>query len=219
MTTANEKVLELVSSGKISAAEGDELLKAMQRSKRSLVKLLINPMESMGLGWLLLLSVVGAGCSLWLSTWNVRFDGALDVHLASHSVSLRQAVLDQVFDWPLTTFVLWIVAVVVARQGRLIDFLGMVGAARVPLALLGVLTAAMRPYIPTRFAGIESISIAPLLALAVLAVPLVVWNIMLLYTGYRTASGLRGAKCLASFCAALIFAEVASKLALYWIHL
>lgn len=219
MTTAREQVLELVSSGKISAAEGDELLKALPTERRSSWKVLINPFDRLNAGWAFGLSVVGATVGLMLSRWNIRFDGALDVHVAPHAVAWREALVDQVVAWPLTAFVLWSISLAFARQGRLVDFLGNVGTARLPLLLVGVVAGAMRGQLPTAPSDMGVPPSIMMLFLVAATVPAVVLAVAMLFQGYRTASGLSGVKCALSFTAAVIAAEVLSKVALGFINL
>ena len=88
MTATKEKVLELVASGKINAAEADELLHAMQSPRRSVWSLLMNPFETESTAYLVALGGVGMLFGLALSRWNVRFDG--DVRELGNAIYCRQ---------------------------------------------------------------------------------------------------------------------------------
>jgi len=212
MTTTKEKVLELVSTGKITAAEGDELLKALSGPRRPSWRWFVDPMQRLRVRQSLLLGALGVLGALLLSRWNVHFDGALDVHLGPRP-PFTQVIFQQIVAWPLTACVFWLAALAFLRGARPIDFLASVGVARLPLLAVGVIAAAMRDHLPSRPSEIHSATPA-LLILAVLTLPAVIWTITLLFQGFRTASGLRGTQCAVVFAAALVLAEVLSKIAL-----
>lgn len=150
---------------------------------------------------------------LGLSFARVRFDGALDSHPAGPAgVSLGAALLDAVVSWPLTAAVFWLGALVVARQGRFVDFLGAVGVARMPMVFSGAVLALVEAYLPiTRPGPHHGAGIAVLTALSL---PCIVWFFALLFQGFRTASGLRGPRVGVSFVVVLVVAEFVSKLVL-----
>ncbi len=217
MTTPRDQVLELISSGKITAAEGDELLKALNTQRPSSWKLLINPFEKLNVLTALGLGVFGAVLGIALSRWSIRFDGALDVHIAPDVVPWRQAIIDQVVAWPLVAMILWGIAFLFARQGRLPDFLGYVGTARLPLLVVGFVAGAMKSQLPTAPGDVGSPPPIALLVLVAATLPALVWAVAMLFQGYKTASGLRGAKCAFSFTFAIILAELLSKVAFHFI--
>lgn len=214
MSTSKDQVLELISSGKISVAEGEQLLSAMKTPRRSWWQLLVNPFEKLNVGPALVFGAIGAVLAMMLSRWNVRFDGAVDVHLSQQVVSWTQSFVDQLVSWPLAATSLWAIGFLFARQGRLVDFLGYVGTARLPLLLVGLLSGAMRHQVP---ANIDARSPLPvtLLVVAFATLPAVIWSVTMLFQGYKTASGLRGVKCGVSFTAAILITELLSKLALH----
>jgi hypothetical protein len=213
MTKTEEKVLDLVSSGKITAAEGDELLKALAARQRPSWRWIINPTDRLSVPQSLLLGAAGVFGGLLLSRWNVHFDGALDVHLGPSSPSFARVVIEQIVAWPLTAGVFWLAALAFVRRARAIDFLASVGVARLPLLAVGAMAAAMKDRLPSRPTEVPSATPA-LLILAALSLPAVIWMITLLFQGFRTASGLRGTRGGVLFAAAVVLAEVLSKVAL-----
>ena len=92
-TTSREQILEMVSSGKISAAEGDELLRALEAPRRSRWRLFVNPFDALPVTRALGIGLLGVIAGVALSRWRVRFDGALDVHIVRAAVSLSGAHL------------------------------------------------------------------------------------------------------------------------------
>ncbi len=217
MTTGNsrEQILEMVSSGKISAVEGDDLLKALEVPRRSRWRALVNPFEKLTTARALALGFMAAVAGVILSRWRVRFDGALDVHVVRAAVSLRQALIDQLVAWPLTSLLLWLGALPLARQTRPADVLANVGVARLPLLWVAAVAILTTPYLPANPAQAMSAP-GPLILLTVLTIPALVWAVALLYNGFSAASGLAKARGAVLFTALLIAAEVVSKLALAW---
>lgn len=213
ISNKRDRILEMVASGKISAAEGDQLLRALDAPKRSWLRRLLNPFDHLTVGPAMAIGVVGAITGIVLSRWRVRFDGALDVHVGHATVSLRQAVLDQLVAWPLTSIVLWLAALPLARRTRPADVLANAGVARLPLLWVAAVGIVVSPYLPAN-PGQTASAPGALLLLTVLTLPALVWSVALLYNAFGAASGLTRARGGAVFTAALIAAEVASKLAL-----
>lgn len=138
MRPEREKILKMVADGQISAAEGERLLRAIEAPAPFLWQRLVNPFDRLPEPLGLLLSLAGAGLGLVLSTSSsLRFDGALDAHQVTQKVPVFQAISDQVVSWGLPAVLFWLASVILARQGRFIDFLVAVGVARIPLILLG----------------------------------------------------------------------------------
>ena len=210
METSKEKVLELVATGKISAAEGSELLGALVKPGPSIWSRLGNPFERLNGMATWSLTVVAVLIGFLLFKWNVRFDGALDVH-STHNGLPEVALWDQIVAWPLTALVFWLTSRAVGQKGRVSDFLGAVGVARIPLVLIGILIGGLGPRarIDTSSPSIGAVA----LVLGVL--PLVAWAVVLLLNGFRNASGLREGKSTRVFFVALVVAEILSKVVLH----
>lgn len=216
MTTTKEKVLELVASGKVTAAEGDELLKALGPPGVSRWRKLVNPFEAMPLSLGLALGVAGVLAALALTTLKVHFDGALDVHFGADAPVLAQALLEQAVVWPGVALVLWACAWALARQSRFVDFLSVVAVARLPLIVTGLAVGFLGPYLPTAVGAEPSqVAVAPLLLLVVVTLPAIVISFTWFYQGFRNASGLRGVKAAVAFTLSIIAAEILSKTALW----
>lgn len=216
MTASREKVLDLVASGKISASEGDELLRALQPAQKNRWRILVQPFESHSLTWLLAFGGVGALGALALSMLGIRFDGAIDVHRSTTDVPLSQALLDQAVAWPLMALVCWGVALAAGRASRLIDFVGVVGVARLPLLLVAVAGALIGPHLRQDADSEATLGMLALEAFfLILVVPALVWAVVLLSQGFRHVSGLRGGKATLLFTLSLVVAEILAKATLY----
>jgi hypothetical protein len=109
--------------------------------------------------------------------------------------------------WPLPALMFWAYARVVGGHARVVDFLGMIGIARLPIALSGVPIALLTP---AKVAF--PVHVTPgLVAIVPIVIVSVVWCFTWLTTGFRNASGLRGSKLAVGLIATAIAAEIASK--------
>ena len=139
----------------------------------------------------------------------VRYDGAFDLHLVGVARSATGAAADMLVSLCASAFAAWGIARAIGRKPRLLDVAGVVFAAHLPLALLGVLFAAVpavrvMPPIP---AALMIIVPASLLAL--------VWQVAWWVYGLRNATGLTGAALTRLVVLSALAAEVFSKLVLW----
>ncbi len=209
--TPDERVRRLVDAGSVAPEEGARLLVAMGRGQsRSLASTMLNPFERFGGGTAALAGLLIAAACIGVSRFGVRFDGFFDMHVVQTVPSVGVALLDQLVSWPLPAALFFFYARAFSRHVRLLDFLGMVGLARLPV-LLGSLVIG----VVLRGAASDPFRMTPGLLL-VMAFGLVFLglHITLLYTGFKNASGFTGARLIAGFIGMCLLAEVASKLAL-----
>jgi hypothetical protein len=212
--TPAERVERLVRDGTIAAAEGERLLAAMHAEPaRSPLYVLLHPFDRFGGETAALVGLVVSALSVAVTRLGVRFDGFLDLHIPHQPPPLHTSIAEQLIAWILPALCFWAYARVFARHVRVLDFIGMVGLARLPLlvAAIPVLYAA-----PLLIANPTHPSPT---ALLLLTVPLVfvAINITLLYQGFKNASGLTGPRLVGGFIGLLIGAEVISKLALVFL--
>ncbi|PTL79542.1 YIP1 family protein [Vitiosangium sp. GDMCC 1.1324] len=210
MSSPREQILEMVASGKLTAAEGDQLLASIGQPRPSVWRWMFDPLSCLRTRMALAVSAAFAAVSLGLTRLGLRFDGALDVHANAGVLSWPVALAEVALVWPVTAAVFWAVARLLGRRtARWVDVLGAVGLARVPLVLSGVVVAVLAPAESPR-------ELSPqVIALAILSLPLIGWSIAALVLGFRTATGLKGARWVSGFLVALIVAEVLSKVVLY----
>lgn len=209
--TPDERVRHLVDAGSVAPDEGARLLSAMGRGRsRSLVSTLIDPFDRFGGGKAALAGALVALSCIAVSRFGVRFDGFFDMHVGRAVPSLTVAVVDQLASWPLPATVFFLYARVFSRHVRLVDFIGMVGLARLPVLLGSVVIG-----IALRGAVVDPFKMTPgLLLVMALGLVFLGLQITLLYTGFKNASGFTGARLVGGFIGISILAEVASKLAL-----
>lgn len=210
--TPAERVRRLVESGSVAPGEGERLLAAMRAAPpRSRLAALVDPFDRFGGGTAALLGAAVAVASVAVSRLGVRFDGLLDLHVDRASVpALHVAIADQIAGWLLPAVSFWLFARVFGKHVRLLDFVGMTGLARLPLLVAALVLLPITP--PA--AEITAEPSASLLAIALIGLVFVVANVTLLYTGFRNASGLTGAKLVGGFIGLVVVVEALSKIAL-----
>lgn len=216
MTAERERILESVARGELSPDQADALLKSLSSPRAPRWKWLFSPLELVSTRAALIASSLVAVGALVLSRFSIHLDGALDTHLGSGPVPPAIAALELIVSWPLVALVFWATSRLIAKQGRYVDFLNAVGLARVPLivsAVALVFFADVMPRTPEQALEQGRLVYSVVFGL-VFAVPLMIWFITLLVMGFREASGLRGIRLALSFLAALIAAEVLSKVVL-----
>lgn len=205
MTSPEERIRELVRARGIGGAEAEDLLAAV-RPKTPSTR---NPFERWSGEVTSLVGVLVAIVSIAASRLHVRFDGALDMHVGTAPVPIAIALADQLAAVPMTALVMWAAGRLAgARGARFVDVLGVIGASRLPIALLAFPIALVSPHVshdPTK-------PNAAVLVLALFALAGVVAQIVLLVAGFRTTTALRGGRLAATFVAGLVAAEVLTKI-------
>jgi hypothetical protein len=221
MTTPRDRIRNLVSAGKISAAEGERLHAALTppSAARSPWFWLLNPFDRFGGGRAVAAGVAVSAISVGLERLGVHFDGFLDVHLASNAdrvpVAFGSSMLHQAAGWLVPSLVFWAYARVASGHVRLVDFVGVVGLARAVLVLVALLGVALDPEVPSGAAP----HFTPALVVLILGtLPLLGWFVTLLYQGFKNASGLAGGKLVGGFIGVLFVSEVLSALVLHLPH-
>jgi hypothetical protein len=202
VSSPQEKVLDLVASGKITTAEADELIHAMSARPNPAWRWLFRPAERVGWGPALAAGAVAWAAQMALSRLGVRFDGSLDMHIGDVP-SWSKAAADAFATWPFTAGVLWLCALIAGKSGRFIDMLGITGLARWPLTATGLLALAVGkdPRVSSPFQ----------VALLVCMLPLFAWGVTLLVTGFNTATGLKGARRTVAVILGIVGAEILSR--------
>jgi hypothetical protein len=210
MTSTEERIKELVRARGIEGPDAENLLASVRpaappRSKNLFERFSGEVTSAAG--------VAIAIAAIGVSRLNVRFDGALDMHVTKTPVSLFVALCDQLVALPLTAVVMWIAARLAASTSRVrfIDVFGFVGAARFLNVLLAPPIALLNPHIPHDAAAKPT---AALWFMIVLAITMVAVHIVLLVQGFAATSRARGGRLATFFVIGLLVAEVASKVLL-----
>ncbi|WP_437336854.1 YIP1 family protein [Sorangium sp. So ce394] len=210
--TPDERVRALVRDHVIEPAEGERLLATMSpRPPRTGWRLALDPFERFGGEVAAVAGLAVAALSVAITRLGVRFDGFLDLHMAPEVVPTTTALLEQVVVWPLPALLFWAYARLLRCRVRFVDFLGVTGLSRAPLALAAVVLGLLAPAPPA--AGGPALTPA-VAAFAVLAALCLAWFLTLLTQGFKNASGLRGAPLIAGLIALVLVSEIVSKVAL-----
>lgn len=208
MSSPEERIQSLQQSGVVGAGQADALLGAVGVARVPGWKIVVDPFARHGGGRAAAAGVALAIAGLAASRLGLRFDGFLDAHLSGAAPTWRRALADQLVAFPLSAAVFWGVARVAGGRGRLVDALGVVGLGRLPVLLAGLSAWAAMPASRAELTG------ARLILVVVPALLMLCWSIVLLYAGHANASGLRGLRLGLSLVAAIVAAEVLSKVAL-----
>jgi Yip1-like protein len=218
MTTSNVRIRELVEKGALPPEQAKDLLAALHEpgaARRP--SLLLDPLMRFGGEWLSCIGAVAVIAGAALGRLRINFDGFLDLHIGSHPLGVLEAALQALVLWPYGALVLWLASLVAGRRGRFIDFLGVVGVARVPLVVFA-LPMAVRVLIdpPPVLQPGQMPQVGPtVLAMSFVFLIGLIWFVMLAYRGFVVASGLTGARRWIAFIVAVLVAELTSKTLLF----
>lgn len=174
-----------------------------------------------GLAVILLTSLVA-----W--TGQIHLDGVIDLHLGS-SITFPQALGEGLLNFLSMSVICYLTALTMSgTRTRAIDIFGTQALARAPF-LLACLVSVLAmdekviryleyTYLNKGTAVELSVPTVILFALASLVTLFcIVWMVLLMYRAYSVSANLKGAKAVISFIAALIIAEVLSKLLIHQI--
>ena len=210
-----EKVLQLAAEGRITAEEGEQLLRAQGAgSSRNRAWALWNPFDNLPPRALLLLAALALAGSVLASLAGARFDGTLDLHFQHAFRGWKTMAVELGLVPALSVLLVWGLALLAARGTRLRDLYVNFFVARLPLLLYAT------PFL-VWYRGSWPLSgqdLPNLIALAVLTLPFLGWNLALLFLGIRNATGLKGPRLGLVAGTGLLGAELATKLLLAFLH-
>ena len=212
MKSAEDRIKDLARSKSLDDEAAASLLEAVRATSKAASRdggVLTNPFARYSGELTATAGVIVSAAGLLASRVGVRFDGALDVHTTSSSVLWRVAWLDQLVAFPLTALVFWGVARFAARHVRFVDVAGVVGLSRAPSTLIAVPLALLAPSLSPGGAMTPALAVVVTGSLAAIGA-----HLYLLFTGFRTATALRGGRAVALFIAGVVLVEIVSKLAL-----
>jgi len=210
-----EKVLQLAADGRITAEEGERLLRAQaQVSAKHWAWALWNPFDRLPPRALLFLAGLTLLGSVLASLAGTRFDGTLDLHFQHAFRGWKPMAVELGLVPALSVLLVWGLALMTARGTRLRDLYVNFLVARLPMLLYAA------PFLVWYRAGWPNSGqdLPNLIALAVLALPFLAWNLALLFLGIRNATGLKGPRLGLVAGGGLLGAEFATKLLLAFLH-
>ncbi|MFL9843003.1 hypothetical protein [Flavobacterium rhizosphaerae] len=194
------------------------------------MKIIFNPFEkypekallTLGLLFLIAGSFTGA-------IFQARYDGVLDTHFVPQKLTV-QPFIDIIINTVSLFVVLYPAGYYVNRKSRPIDFLSTILIAPAPFYILPLfninnfmysITAPLEQSITNgknmsgdysaTFTLVDPIALIIILVFSLIALGTLVWFVVLLYNGYKTAANIKTTGQKVFFGAAIIFAEIISK--------
>jgi len=200
-----------------------------QRRNRTTV--LFNPFHyvagakalALGLAAILLAGLIG-------SLSRTHFDGIFDTHVG-RLAPLWFHLSEGIIDWLCLAAILLVAGKIFSKTAfRGIDVLGTQALARWPTLFISLITLPpgfqrFRRYLvahlmkPDAGAPLNAADAALFFAGTIAIILLTVWVVVLMYRAFSVSCNVRGPKGIGAFAGALFFAEVLSKVAIYWLFL
>ncbi len=169
----------------------------------------------------ILFTIIGAFLAY---NFNAIFDGVLDLHF-SNSSNIYQILTFIIVDIALLANVLVIFGKYINPKTRMIDIYATVLIAKIPAYLFTIMNAdsfsynlgrKMLTFIATRnFQSINGSEISFIIIQTIISLFMLFWTISLLYNGFKTATNTKETKDKLLFVAAIILAEIISKIIIY----
>lgn len=213
------RIDNLLSTGKITEEDHKILMAALGNQKgivSRVMPFLINPFESISSGTALLVGVALAIAMSFLgSKIGVYFPGALDLQIAQEGKRFYtfSELLFQNTVAVLTVAGVFFGGALILKQRnlRLVDFLGFVALSRLPYALFILVLFLLGPIFPGLLPRTtDATKGGGIVALAVLSITALVWQMILMFSAQKDASGLKGKLLWISFVFGLVVAEAIS---------
>ncbi len=156
--------------------------------------------------------------ALLASYGNLAFDGAIDAHFGE-TVTVTQSLKFTAIALFSLVLSMYVFGLLISKNFRFVDILGTMTLARAPYLILAVLSPL------ATFPSTEQMLKNPMiilnypsvLVIGLIAVPIVIWSITLMYNGLRVSTGAKGSKLTLGFIGGIIVAEIISKLFIYLI--
>lgn len=144
--------------------------------------------------------------------FNLRFGGALDMHVGLVSPDLIVIVTDILLAWIIMSLFLYITGLFFQAQIRMIDIAGAVAVARIPLLISSIPAYFTAPELESskEILDLQGSELGWLLAGTALLLPFFIWFIVLLFNAFKVNSNLKGWKLGVGFASTVIVAEIVS---------
>lgn len=188
--------------------------------RASALRALVDPFSRFDPGVTAALAVLAVVLGLAAARAGVRFDGALDTHVADGPVPLGTALADQIVALLVPALVGWGALRAVGARARLTRVVAALGAARLALVLTSPLVLFLSGTFPPELWAAPAPGAPPpipppgVLGVVLLVTAMSVWFVVLAVAGLRAAGGVRGGRLVTVSTAALLGGEVVSKLLL-----
>jgi len=172
-----------------------------------------NPFLFVGGERILLIGLIIAAVHIPIGYFlNVRFDGAIDMHLVPTDVGLLTPVIDVLIAWLSMAGCMFAAAKIFQSPMRLIDIAGAVLVARIPLLLSIGPVLLLEPDFQSieELLNLQGSELYQLAALSVISLLFLIWFFVLLFNAFKINSNLKGARLWIGFIGSAIIAEIIS---------
>lgn len=218
---ANEKnrIDSLLQNGRITKEDHQILVAALEKKDHFLKKILmgvVNPFQSLSsttsilIGCISILAMSFVGASLGL-----HFRGVLDFQIieeGKRTFSIIELLIQNAVDVVCVSVFFYLGALICrAKNLRFIDFISSVTFSRVSYSLFALILFGLGPLFPSLLSRkVETHDVAGTLALALIGITFLAWEITLIFSSLKESSGVKGKQLWITFVFGLIFAEAAS---------
>lgn len=188
---------------------------------------IFKPFERYSEKTLLVAGTIAALAGILLAwMFGARFDGVLDLHY-TRKQPFWVVAGDQLLNG--ISLLLFLIPVTkwINRKTRIIDVVNAFLISRIPLYFLtfgnvGAILSNAGEKMKTAALQQQAISLNGmewtfLIVFGLLAILMIVWSVTLLYNGYKVASNAKGARPIILFVLSLLFAEIVSKVLIFWL--
>lgn len=185
----------------------------LRDDKKKLSTWLFNPFLFVGGERILLIGLIIAAVHVPIGYFlNVRFDGAIDMHLVPTDVRLLTPVIDILIAWLSMAGCMFAAAKLFQSPMRLIDIAGAVLVARIPLLLSIGPVLLLGPDIHSveQVLNLQGSELYQLAALSVVSMLFLIWYFVLLFNAFKINSNLKGVRLWIGFIGSVIIAEIIS---------
>jgi len=186
---------------------------SLRDDKKKLSTWLFNPFLFVGGERILLIGLIIAAVHIPIGYFlNVRFDGAIDMHLVPTDVGLLTPVIDVLIAWLSMAGCMFAAAKLFQSPMRLIDIAGAVLVARIPLLLSIGPVLLLEPDFQSieELLNLQGSELYQLAALSVISLLFLIWFFVLLFNAFKINSNLKGARLWIGFIGSAIIAEIIS---------
>lgn len=192
-----------------------------------MIKNLLNPFylsekKLLTLGVIALLIGLCIGFSL-----DTRFDGVIDLHF-TENVQIFQLILDLLIAIIVTAIVLFLTGLFINKKTRIVDLLITVLIAKVPFYFLPIVNIGNKMFeISNKISNVinpnSHLKLLPeeilfLTFSSLLSVLAIIWSIILLFNGFKTATNSKEIKHSIVFITGIVLSEIISKIIIYTLN-
>lgn len=159
--------------------------------------------------------------------FNSRFDGVIDLHF-TEKVSFFQPLSDLLIAIATLSVILYLIGLYINKKTRLLDLFLAVLIAKIPFYLLPLfnignkmqevsnkIVALINPKSDLQLLPNE---ILLLILSSIISLLAIIWSIILLYNGFKTATNSKETKHSILFVIGLLFSEIVSKIIIHFLN-